>query len=329
LRKLQLFILFFLSLNLVACSNARSQITPAPDSRNYVLDPVFRELYDFLGGKNVLGEAISPAKQVNGVVSQYVTAGLMIFDRDAPARRKFQFGALGKDFGIISPGDSELVVAAPFQDFYDQLRGETFVGLPITGAVFNEEKNRTEQYFENLGFYQGPETDGAVRLLPYGAWSCGDECQSSLSLNASPLVPAPTITSSTPQVPANKPSNLQHPTDTPQSPLVTPPAPHKWLVRVWESKQMVSSTQEQEIVLSIQRDGVPLQGASATLVVSLPDGAIRSNDFSPTDASGMARLKVAPIQAQNGALIPYQVCIYNESGDQYCIQQNYMIWTTP
>lgn len=319
LRKLQIILVFILSLNITACLNTRSQsITPA-DSTAYDVDPVFRELYDFLGGKNILGEAISPAKEVDGVVSQYTVTGLMIFDPYAPASRKFQFGALGKDFGIISPSASELVVAAPFQDFYDKLGGAAFVGLPLTGQVYNDEKKRSEQYFENLGFYQGLETDGAVRLLPYGAWGCGDECLGSLPMNASPLAIAPTQSSST----------LEVPTMTPQKPQVASPSAHKWLVRVWESKLMVSNVQDQEIVLSIQRDGLPLEGSKASLVVSLPDGTTRDANFSPTDAGGMARLKVAPIQAKNGTLIPYQVCIESESGDQYCVQQSYMIWTTP
>jgi hypothetical protein len=326
LHKPQFFFIFFLCLSITACSNTRGQIIAPPDSNVYVVDPVFRELYGFLGGKNVLGAAISPAKAVNGVVSQYFVAGLIIFDPYAPAKQRFQLGGLAKDFGIISPSESELGVAAPFQAFYDQLGGAAFVGLPLTGQVYNDDKKRSEQYFENLGFYQGPETDGTVRLLPYGVWRCGDECLNALPMNALPLMPTPTHTSSTPQAPRPTP---QAPQVTPQTTQATPQAAHKWLVRVWESESMVSSTQVQEIVIRIQRDGQPLEGASASLMVSEPDGSIHNADFPPTDASGIARLKVAPIQTQNGALIPYQVCIDSESGDQYCIQQSYMIWTTP
>jgi hypothetical protein len=328
LRKLQIILVFILSLNITACLNTRSQSITPPDSSAYDVDPVFRELYDYLGGKNVLGEAISPAKEVDSVVSQYTVAGMMIFDPNAPAKRKFQFGALGKEFGIISPDESELEIAAPFQEFYDQLGGAAFVGLSITGQVYNDEKKRSEQYFENLGFYQGPETGGAVRLLPYGAWRCGDECLSALPMNASPLVPAPTHTFPTPQAPTVTPQALQEiqPTQAPQD---TPPAVHKWIVRVWESNQFVSSAQEQEIVLNIQLDGLPIEGVKANLMITLPDGTIRNADFSPTDANGMSKVKVASIQAKNGALIPYQVCIDSESGDQYCVQQSYMIWTSP
>jgi hypothetical protein len=320
LRKLHLLLIFFLSFTITACANTRIQAIPSPDPSAYVVAPVLRELYDYLGGKNILGEAISPAKEVDGVISQYTVAGLMIFDPHAPASRKFQFGALGKDFGILSPPNaSELEIAPPFREFYERLRGAAFVGLPLSGQVYNDEKERTEQYFENLGFYQGLETDGAVGLLPYGAWGCGDECLGSLPMNAAPLMASPTHTSSTPQAP----------TLTPQTPQVASPTAHKWLVRVWEGKLMVSITQDQEIVLSIQRDGLPLEGARASLAVSLPDDTTRNADFSPTDADGMARLKVAPIQAKNGTMIPYQVCIESDSGDQYCVQQSYVIWTTP
>lgn len=92
---------------------------------------------------------------------------------------------------------------------------------------------------------------------------------------------------------------------------------------------MVASDQEQDIGISVQRDGLLFEGAQASLVVELPDGTVRNQDFSPTGSDGVAHIKVEPIETTNGTIIPYQVCIASESGDKYCIRQSFLIWTTP
>ena len=69
------------------------------------------------------------------------------------------------------------IIPADFAQFYDQLGGERWVGLPLTRARLNPDKNRIEQYFENMGFFRfEDDPPGAVYLMPYGLWKCAGEC---------------------------------------------------------------------------------------------------------------------------------------------------------
>jgi len=155
----------------------------------YEVDPVFREFYDQLGGVDVLGKAISPLFLHNNIKYQYTVSGLMTFEPLAPANMRFHLAALGLDMGISEPpvprpelGDVRYVdghiVYNDFISLYEKLGGARFVGRPITEVHYNLEKNRFEQYFENLGMYR-LEVDPVdeVHLLAYGVWKCDASCR--------------------------------------------------------------------------------------------------------------------------------------------------------
>jgi len=92
---------------------------------------------------------------------------------------------------------------------------------------------------------------------------------------------------------------------------------------------MVSEKQSQEVRVDIQRDGSPIQDVQASLVFKLPDGSTYNLDFPPTDVNGVARLKIDPIQAKNGTVIRYQVCINGKNSEQYCVQRSFLVWSNP
>ena len=92
---------------------------------------------------------------------------------------------------------------------------------------------------------------------------------------------------------------------------------------------MVSEKQSQEVRVDIQRDGSPIQDVQASLVFKLPDGSTQNLDFPPTDVNGVARLKIDPIQAKNGTVIQYQVCINGKNSEQYCVQRSFLVWSNP
>jgi hypothetical protein len=317
LRRFQLILtVSLISLLATACMNNRGQLLPTPDASFYTVDPVFREFYNVLGGEAVLGKVISPAEEENGITYQYTMTGKLTFDPQRPPAQKFQLAPLGTALNLGGePKSGE--VAGVFRAAYDQLKGATFVGEPLTDLIYNAEKGCSEQYFENLGFYQGPETGGDVRLLPYGAWACGDACLDSLPSDAAPLDATPTHQATTPAklaATALAQTSIQ---------------PYRWTIQAWESMPMVKTTQGQEIKINVQRDGAPLEGAQALLVVELPDGSQRKESFPATGADGNSRLKVDPIQAENGTVIPYQVCITSDHSDTYCLRQSYMVWSKP
>ncbi len=154
----------------------------------YAVDPAFRELYVQLGGEDVLGPAISDDFYRDGVKMQYLQAGLMVYNAQATASQQYSFAPLGLEFGFSdSPSYSgqptDLVVDgytvfAPFVPTYHRLNGARFLGRPLTEVRFNAEKNRYEQYFENMGFFvRADDPSGAVRLLAYGVENCNLACR--------------------------------------------------------------------------------------------------------------------------------------------------------
>lgn len=308
------FVILF-SLVTTSCLDSGGQLLPTPDSSFYTVDPVFREFYNVLGGQAVLGEAISPVWKKDSITYQYTMAGLMSFDPHRPAAQRFELAPLGLELGFGAPGAGGTEIDDRFQPLYDQLKGIVFVGKPLTNVIYNEEKSRSEQYFENLGFYQDPEKDDGIYLLPYGAWKCGEACRSSLPVSATPLESTPT-----------------HPVFNLPGRAENTPAPvegHHWVIQAWESMPMVAPTEEQEIKVSILRDGTPLEGAQADLIIELPDGSSQHASFPPTNADGSTRLKVQPVQTANGTVIPYEVCLNCENSEIYCIRQSYMVWSKP
>jgi hypothetical protein len=91
------------------------------------------------------------------------------------------------------------IIPIEFGQFFDQLGGERWVGLPLTRARMNPEKNTIEQYFENMGFFRfADDPPGIVHLMPYGLWKCAGECarypgleNAGISTSASEEIPSP------------------------------------------------------------------------------------------------------------------------------------------
>jgi hypothetical protein len=180
----------FFALMISGCSDGSSgNIIIATPEGTYTVDPLFREFYDHLGGTAVLGPAISPLFSHEAQRYQYIQAGCLEFDANAPPAERFRLSALGKDMGISdppepAPTDPELVyinghiIFKEFVSFYRSLGGAKYVGNPLTEVHFNPDKKRFEQYFEDLGFYwMESDPPGTIRLLAYGAWKCDVHCR--------------------------------------------------------------------------------------------------------------------------------------------------------
>ena len=175
-------ILFILGL-FSACSGTKNF-----SSTYYLVDPRFSELYEHLKGETNLGPPISNKKYVAGtnLEKQYFEGVVMVFDPDTSPR--YYLEQVGRDAGFSDlpnnpPENSQaryingFVIPIEFGQFYDQLGGERWVGLPLTRARLNPEKNTIEQYFENMGFFKfADDPPGLVHLMPYGLWKCAGEC---------------------------------------------------------------------------------------------------------------------------------------------------------
>lgn len=159
----------------------------------YAVDPLFLRFYASLGGENTLGPAISPVFEDQSSIYQYTVSALLVYDPKAEV--KLHLAPLGRDMGLSeisiptsSAGENRPLSEAIDQNIltlYQKLGGAIVVGNPLTKPLFNEEKNRHEQYFENVGFYwEAEEEEVAVNLLAYGTWKCDRYCRYKTPLNS-------------------------------------------------------------------------------------------------------------------------------------------------
>jgi hypothetical protein len=164
-----------------------NHIFAAPQAGTYPVDPLFLDFYNFLGGEERLGPAISAVTGTEVQKQQYVQAGLLLYDSQASESERFNLAPLGNGF---TPSDAYQENPSPvfnqtanlppiypsFMELYEAIGGARFAGQALAEARYNLEKARWEQYFENLGFYQ-LDQDEQVRLMAYGASACGFRCR--------------------------------------------------------------------------------------------------------------------------------------------------------
>ena len=181
--------LFVISLVLVLVGVLSACSSPERGNGGYYLvDPRFSDLYERLHGDEVLGPPISGKKFVAGTnqEKQYFEGVVMVYDPDHSPRYYLEPVGLDAGFSDLPNSDPEnpgvryangFIIPPEFGQFYDLMGGERWVGLPLTRARLNPEKNRIEQYFENMGFFRFEEdSPGTVYLMPYGLWKCAGEC---------------------------------------------------------------------------------------------------------------------------------------------------------
>lgn len=196
-KSLSFIVIILLAVLVSACNLPVSQENPPPNSsqpdnyfvETYPVDPVFQGLYDFLGGEPMVGPAIAPMIESGDLKTQYFQAAQMVYDPSAPESDRFQLESLGRILGVAEssvkdpgrPGSRFMnghVILEEFVPMYEQLGGARFVGRPLTEGRHNPDKNRIEQYFENLGFYRlVDEKPGIVHLMAYGAMACPEDCR--------------------------------------------------------------------------------------------------------------------------------------------------------
>ncbi len=100
-------------------------------------------------------------------------------------------------------------------------------------------------------------------------------------------------------------------------------------ILVWEKQALIHSGQPQEIHVTISEHEVPLANREPVLTLTLPDGSNQTYNFPPTDGEGKSSVNLSPVEAPNGTLIPYEVCLAGIYGKTFCISDHYLIWNYP
>jgi len=162
--------------------------TAINQSAYYLVDPRFSDLYDRLQGENILGPPISNKKYLAGsdLEKQYFEGAVLVYDPVNSPRYYLEPVGIDAGFSDLPNNDPEnpavrfingYIIPLEFSLFYDEMGGERWVGLPLTRARLNPDKNTIEQYFENMGFFKfEDDPPGTVHLMPYGLWKCAGEC---------------------------------------------------------------------------------------------------------------------------------------------------------
>ena len=449
------------------------EISPGKQGKvKFQVDDLFLEFYNSLGGEDILGHAISPLESSEGEIKQYLESGLLVFDPRAVGSQRFQLAPLGLELSIQSSEQVSSIdktgriingkfVLSEFLEFYARLGGARFVGKPLTEARYNADKERIEQYFENLGFYK-LDSESRVRLLPYGVYVCDSDCRDKViyaSIPAKqPILPEPflrkilelglefvgkpltghhiaadgmqevifenlvlaansespeeVILRSLGEELGNIAEELASPEDSPLSEFIeiedgkgfnvpiffynylenhggfqiagqpisevfSPEDGLYWQcftklclqfdlntvneqrlslvplgneykageydkimdftanqslekveVKVWERSTFVSAEEGQEIHVALYENGRPLKNYEPIIIITMPDGSQREAYFQPSNNNGRTSLNLPPVEAPNGTLIAYQICLRDLDGESHCVGDNYLIWNS-
>jgi hypothetical protein len=99
-------------------------------------------------------------------------------------------------------------------------------------------------------------------------------------------------------------------------------------LNLWEEHRWLPANQRQKIYVKVSEDGVALKNREPVLILSYPNGRSQQLYFPPTGSDGQTFLDIPGIQAPNGTLIPYNVCLFGFNGEQRCVGENYLIWNS-
>lgn len=472
LNKIFILVVSILLLAFLAACGIGKNDNLASMEGTYPVDPLFRKFYQQVGGRETLGPAITPIFEHESIFYQYTIGALMMYDPQYSSDQRFRLAPLGLDMGVYEvpvPIPDQVngryvdghVIDEKFVPLYERMGGRSVVGKPLTEVYKNADKNRYEQYFENIGFYwiEGDASD-AVYLLAYGAWKCEKYCRASAPENSSIQLPsrfaepfvktvarlgldftglaltppylAPegqleqtyenivlVIHPSQPEIvrllpvpervgierdvlmPALREPDLYfYPYEEelgynipasfmeyiqahagidfvgipltqmiqlddgtfqqcfvnlclqgqrgPNGSIEVSPLPlgEKYrdlfydaqasvfdaeaaldiTIQIWEGFPMVSPNQKQEIGVVIYGNGRPLSDLEPVLELSLPDSVRKSYTLPPTDEKGETQLILDPLEADNGTLVPYKVCLSTQNEQMFCVMDSYLIW---
>ena len=99
-------------------------------------------------------------------------------------------------------------------------------------------------------------------------------------------------------------------------------------IKVWERSTFVSAEESQEIHVALYENGRPLKNYEPIMIITMPDGGQREAYFQPSNNNGRTSLNLPPVEAPNGTLIAYQICLRDLDRESHCVGDNYLIWNS-
>jgi hypothetical protein len=97
-------------------------------------------------------------------------------------------------------------------------------------------------------------------------------------------------------------------------------------LHVWERHPVLGTNGSQTIAAGVFEGNNPLMNIEPILIIDLYEGGQKQIHFPPTGPDGYTYIKLDPINAQHGTLIPYQVCISSLMDEIFCVKESFVIW---
>jgi hypothetical protein len=97
-------------------------------------------------------------------------------------------------------------------------------------------------------------------------------------------------------------------------------------IRPWENHPIIPPDQRQEIGANIYSGNEPLQGITAELILTYPNGDEKVYEMPPTNAEGKTQMTLQPIPGENGTLVSYRICVRDLQGERFCVKDSFLLW---
>lgn len=206
-------------------------------------------------------------------------------------------------------GDKGHHIWRSFMSYLDAHGGVELVGLPITEPV-EWERGSIRQCFENLCLVEDHQIEGVYRIRPsplgfeYASLSFPSEFGGEGRLSLQSGQQSATLAAEHLSNPANQEITLE----------------------ILEAKPFVDQQTQQEIGVIVRIGGRLAMDIQPTLHLFFPNGEVSSFEMPPTNEEGKSSFTIPPIQAPNGTLVEYRICIKTPSGVEGCASDDYLIW---
>lgn len=123
----------------------------------------------------------------------------------------------------------------------------------------------------------------------------------------------------------------QEATPTPFGFEQVPPLPQREeiILQVWEQYPMLPFDQLQMIWVKVMHGDFPAPDMQPELILLLPNKSRLVYTMQPTGEDGKTSALLPPIEAQNGEVIDYKVCLPITEEARFCVQDSFIIWNNP
>lgn len=98
---------------------------------------------------------------------------------------------------------------------------------------------------------------------------------------------------------------------------------------VWEAATSIPQNQPQTIFAYLSQGDQPVVNVKPILEISAPGGQRLVYHMPATDEKGISSIQIPPVEASNGAIIPYEVCLLYRDATRFCVESQYFIWDVP